>query len=137
KSPIRFNIIHDLFLYQFNRVELYLENDEFGMEGKEITGERYIFPNTITPYEGDYFEVKHVKDSTWLFKVTDVQRDTLENGANAYKINWLLDRTNNREILKNVVEEFQYRNVQSGSNTRAVVLMSKYKMPEQLDQIGE
>lgn len=137
KSPIRFNIIHDLFLYQFNRVELNLENDEFGMEGQEITGESYILPNTITPYEGDYFEVKHVKDSTWLFKVTDVQRDTLENGANVYKINWLLDRTNNREILKNVVEEFQYRNVQAGSNTRAVVLMSKYKMAEQLDQIGE
>ena len=135
-SPIRFNVIHDLFLYQFNKVELNLENGEFGLESNPIEGDSYILPNTINPTDGDFFEVDHVNDSTWLFKVKDAQRDTLENGNNVYKISWVLDRTTNKDILKNVVEEYQWVNVQTGTNVKSVVRLEKYETAEKLDQLG-
>lgn len=136
ESPIRFNIIHGLYLYQFIKAELNFENGEFGLESNPLTGESYILPNTIIPTDGDFFEVDHIKDSTWLFKVTDVQRDTLDNGSNVYKIGWSLDRTTNKDILKNVVEEFKYVDVEKGSNLKAIVKLEKYEVAERLDQMG-
>ena len=135
-SPIRFNVIYGLFLYQFVKAELNLNNDEFGLESDAIQGESYILPNTIIPCDGDYFEVSHIKDSTWLFKVVDSQKDTLENGANVYKISWKLDRTSNRDILKNIVEEYKYIDVEEGTNLKAVVKLEKYEISEKLDLLS-
>lgn len=135
-SPIRFNVIHDLYLYQFVKAELNFDNGEFGLESNPITGESYILPNTIIPTDGDYFEVDHIKDSTWLFKVNDVQKDTLDNGSNVYKISWSLDRTTNSEILENVVEEYKYIDVEEGTNLKAVVKLSKYDIAKKLDDLA-
>ncbi len=135
-SPIRFNVIEDLYLYQFIKMELNFDNGEFGLENNQISGESYILPNTIVPYDGDYFEVDHINDSTWLFKVTDVQRDTLENGNNVYKIGWILDRTTNRDILKNVVDVYKYIDTVEGTNLKAVVKMEKYDIAKELDKLS-
>lgn len=135
-SPIRFNMIKNMYLYQFSKVELNFENGEYGLESNEIRGESYIVPNTITPTDGDFFEVNHVHDSTWLFKVTDVQRDTLENGNNVFKISWVLDRTTNREILGNVVKVFKYIDYIEGTNFKAVVEEEKYEIAEYLDNLS-
>lgn len=135
-SPIRFNVIHDLYLYQFSKGELNFDNGEFGLESDPIRGESYILPNTIVPRDGDYFEVDHINDSTWLFKVVNVQRDTLENGSNVYKIEWSLDRTSNEEIQCNVVEEYKYLNVEEGTNLKAVIKLEKYDIAVKLDQLS-
>ena len=135
-SPIRFNIINGLYLYQFIKAELNLDNGEFGLESSPVEGESYILPNTIIPYEGDFFEVEHVKDSTWLFQINDVQKDTLENGNNVYKIRWQLDRTTNKDILSNIVDEYMYIETQQGSNLKAVVKMEKYDMAKRLDELS-
>lgn len=135
-SPIRFNRIHDLFLYQFNRVELNFDNNDFGLESSSVEGESYILPNTIIPCAGDFFEVDHVKDSTWLFKVRDVDRDTLDNGANVYKIGWQLDRTTNTDILKNVVDEYKYVDVQQGTNIKPIVKLEIYDIALELDHMA-
>ena len=135
-SPIRFNVINGMYLYQFSKAELNLENGDYGLESNPITGESYIIPNTIVPRDGDFFEVDHIKDSTWLFKVNDVQRDTLENGANVYKISWNLDRTTNREILQNVVKVFRYIDTIEGTNLKAVVEEEKYTVAEHLEELS-
>ena len=135
-SPLRFNVIHDMFIYQINKFELNFENGEFGMESNEITGESYILPNTIHPYEGDYFTIDHASGK-WLMKVRECDRDTLSNGANVWKIGWVLDRTTNEELLKNVVEEYQYIDVQEGTNIKAVVESTKYEQAYRLEEINE
>ena len=135
-SPIRYNKIYDFLLFQLNKFEINLENGDFGLEAEPITGESYILPNTIVPMDGDYFEIDHVKDSTWLFKVTDSSMDTLDNGSNCWKINWQLDRTSNREILNNVVDEFEFITTIEGTNTKAVVLRKDYKIAQQLDDLA-
>lgn len=139
ESPIRYNVINDLYIYQFIKAELQLDNEDFGMTGSPIQGESYILPDTITPYDGDWFEVDHVSKSTnnkWLFKVTDVQRDTLENGANVYKIGWVLDRTSNVDIQKNIVKEYDYINTVQGTNLKRVVESKDHKTAVELDNLS-
>ena len=89
------------YIYQFNKAEFTYDNDEFGLGASTYEGESYILPNTVVPCDGDFFEVDHIEDSTWLFKVTDCERDTLENGSNVWKIKWVLDRTSHIDIIKN------------------------------------
>lgn len=135
-SPIRFNKINGLYIYQFPRIEFNFEDDEFGLHNSSIEGESYILPNIIEPIEGDFFTVDHLKDSTWLFKVTTVQKDTFNNGGNGYKINWILDQTTHKDILNNIVDEYDYIDVESGTNLKAVVRHDKFKKAQILDNLS-
>lgn len=135
-SPIRFDKINGLYLYQFPRIEFNFEDDEFGLHSGPIEGESYILPNIFDPIEGAFFTVDHIKDSTWLFKVNNVQKDTFDNGGNGYKINWILDQTTNKEILNNVVGEYDYIDVESGTNLKAVVRHDKFKKAKILDDLS-
>ena len=135
-SPIRFNVVYDFYLYNFIKAELNLENGEFGLEANPLEGESYVLPNTIVPTEGDYFEVDHINDSTWLFKVNNVERDTLDNGNNVYKIGWVLDRTTHIDIVDNVVEEYKYVDTVEGTNLKSVVLLEKYDIAKDLDNLS-
>ena len=135
-SPIRYNKIEGFYLYNFPKIELNLENDDFGMTGQPIQGESYILPNTITPMENDWFTVDHIKDNDWLFKVTDVQRDTLENGSNVYKISWQLDRTSTEDVADHVVEDFTFVSAVEGTNVKFVVKTDKYEKAKIFDEMA-
>lgn len=126
ESPIRYNRIYDFILLGFSKIELQTDMDEFGLESNKIEGECYILPNTIIPTEGDYFEVEHIKDSTWLFFVKDVQKDTLDNGSNVYKISYKLEYTNHDQILNNIVYNFRMIDYKEGTNVAKVVRCEDY-----------
>lgn len=108
-------------------------HQEFGLESDGIAGESYILPNTIVPYEGDFFTVDHIKDSTWLFQVDNVEKDTLDNGNNVYKVGWHLERTTNEDIILNVVEEYKYVDTVEGTNTKSVVKLERYDVAVKLE----
>ena len=135
-SPIRYNKIEGFYLYNFPKIELNLENDDFGMTGQAIQGESYIMPNTIIPTENDWFTVDHIKDNDWLFKVTDVQRDTLENGSNVYKISWQLDRTSTEDVVNNVVEDYTFVNTVEGTNVKFIVKSDKYEKAKVFEEMA-
>lgn len=135
-SSIRFDKINELYLYQFPRIEFNFEDDDFGLHNDPIEGESYILPNIFDPIEGGFFTVNHLKDSTWLFKVTKVQKDTFDNGGNGYKISWILDQTTNKEILDNIVGEYDYIDVESGTNLKAVIRHDKFKKAKILDDLS-
>lgn len=136
ESSIRYNRINGVYLYQFPKIEFNFEDDEFGMHNGPIEGESYILPNKFEPLDGAFFVVEHIKDSPWLFKVTSVQPDTFENGANAYKISFSLDRTTDRDILNNVVDTFEYIDVRDGDNLKAVVRSDKLERARTLDRLN-
>lgn len=136
ESSLRFNKITDFIIYGFNRVELQTENDEFGLEADKITGDFYILPNTITPTEGDYFEVDHIKDSTWLFIVTDVQKDTLENGSNVFKLQYKLEYVDHDRIQQQVVEDFKMIEKREGTNIVKIVETKKYEEAKKMDEVA-
>ena len=133
-SPIWFNRIYDFILYGFNKIELNNDNGEFGVESDRIEGDCYILPNTIVPTEGDYFEVSHIKDSTWLFMVKDVQQDTLENGSNVYKISYKLETINNSDILSRIKYNFRMIEEREGTNIAKVVRCEDYDIAKIMDE---
>lgn len=134
ESPIRYNKIYDFVLYGFSRIELDLENDEFGLEANKIEGESYILPNTIIPTEGDYFEVTHIKDSTYLFMVKDVQKDTLDNGSNVYKISFKLEYIDNTDIHSRVVSNNRMIEKREGTNIVKIVRCEDYDIAKLMDR---
>ena len=134
ESPIRYNRIYDFLLYGFNRIELNSDNGEFGLEDDKIEGESYILPNTIIPTEGDMFEVEHIKDSTWLFIVKDVQKDTLDNGSNVYKISYRLEYHDNVEIQKNILYNFRLIEKREGTNISKIVRCEDYDIAKIMDE---
>ena len=136
ESPIRFNKISDFILYGFNRIELNTENDEFGLEAEKISGDCYILPNTITPTEGDYFEVEHITDSTWLFIVTDVQQDTLKNGSNVYKIQYKLEYVDHDRLQQQIVDDFKMIEKREGTNIVKIVEQTKFEKAKKIDEVA-
>jgi hypothetical protein len=135
-SSIRFNRITDFILYGPPRIELNTDIDEFGLEAEKITGELFVLPNTIIPIEGDYFEMDHVKDSTWLFIVTDVQQDTLKDGSNVYKIQYKLEYVDHDRILQQVVEDYKMIEKREGTNIVKIVETTKYEKAKEMDRVA-
>lgn len=133
-SPLRFNKIDDFIIYGFTKIELQTENDEFGLEAEKVAGECFVLPNTIVPTEGDYFEVDHITDSTWLFIITDVQKDTLENGSNAYKLSYKLEYIDHDRLLKNVAEEYTMIEKREGTNIAKVIENNKLAAAKLMDK---
>ena len=104
-SPTRFNKITDFFLYGLERITVNLELGDYGLESNPIDGEAIILPNTIVPIPGDYFIIDYTgKD--YLFKVTEVNVDTLDSGSNFYKILYKLDQTDSQNILSQVIDSY-------------------------------
>ena len=130
------NSIKDLYIYQMQRLEVNLENGDFGMEANELAGDSYIIPNEFEPTDNDFFTIDYA-DNTWLFKVRDASMASLQADMKVWKISWVLDRTTDKEILQNVVEEFQYIEKTEGTNTKRIVLSSNYEFAKKLDNLGE
>ena len=133
ESPLRFNRIYDFILYGFDKIQLQTDMDEFGLESDKITGECIVIPNNFIPTEGDYFEVDHIKDQTWLFIVTDVQKDTLPNGSNAYKISYKLEYNYNVDLVDKVVHNYRAIEVREGTNISKVVRCEDYDIAKFMD----
>lgn len=120
-SPIKFNKVESMLVYGLQKIELNMENEEYGLEADKISGECYILPNTIIPLEGDYFVIEHIKSAKWLFIVTDVQVDTLANGSNAYKISYRLEHHDESMIEENIADNFKLIEKREGTNIIKVV----------------
>ena len=133
QSPLRFNRIYDLIIYGFNKIQLSSQIDEYGLESDNITGDCVLIPNNFMPTEGDYFEVDHIKDSTYLFIVTDVQKDTLNNGSNAFKITYKLEYHSNINLNDLVINNFRAIEVREGTNIKKVVRCEDYDTAKYID----
>lgn len=137
ESPIRYNKIKDLYIYQMNRLEVNLEPTEFGLESNELSGDSFILPTDgLQPIDGDFFTIDYSKQ-TWLYQVRDVSMSNLNEDTVVWKISWVLDRTTNHDILQNVVEEFQYIESTEGTNTKRIVLSTKYELAKKIDTLAE
>lgn len=135
-TPLRFNRIKNFIVYGIDKIELNTEIGEFGLEANPIEGDCYIMPNTIVPTEGDYFTMDHIKDSSWLFIVKDVQKDTLDNGSNVYKISYKLEYTNDSRIQENIVKKFELIETREGTNVISVVEEENIKEAKILTDIA-
>lgn len=127
-SPIRYNVIRDFYLYGgFERIELMLENGEFGLETDDITSSTIVLPNTIIPVQGDQFSITYLENK-YLFEVTTVNVDTLENGANFYKIDFEFKNKNDSNIIDLIETEYEFI-LDNANNTKlkSIIRSDDYK----------
>lgn len=134
-SPLRFNLIHDFYLYGLDRIAVSLEHGDFGVEGSEISGDAYILPNTITPYPGDNFVINMVKQR-YQFNVTSVSMDTFDNGSNYWRIEYNLDHLDDHELHELVTDEFEFVSGNIGTDYSPILLKSKFDVAKNLDDVA-
>ena len=136
KSPARYNLIHNASVFGNGiRLEQSLEIGEVGLESSPLEIELYVLPDTFVPYQEDFLIIPH-SGKTHLYKVTSVTPDTVENGANFYKINikyWT--KTGIADIDKQVVEEYEMVVNYVGTAYKSVIKSSEYDLIEKLDDV--
>ena len=132
ESPLRFNLIHNFYLFGIDRIATTLEGGDYGLESSEITGDAIILPNTIHPYVGDNFVITMIKQR-YQFNVTSVTTDTFENGGNYFRIEYKLDHLTDHELRELVVEEFEFVSGNIGTNYASVLQKTKYDICKILD----
>lgn len=131
-SPVRFNLIHNFYLYGLDRIAVNLENGDFGLESSDITGDGVVLPGTITPYPGDYFCVNMI-EKRYLFKVTDASPDTFNNGGNYWRITYRLDQLEDTRIAPLVTDIFEYYEGNVGTKLNPIVLKTKWDLAKEID----
>ena len=133
ESPIKYDMIKDLFLYDVPQADVNLQNGDFGLESDSIEGEALIPPNIFVPVVGAFFYLKNTKNPG-LFKVNNVNVDTLENGANYYKISYKLDKKDIHLVDKQIINEFVFMVDKVGTLFKPLVLKSDYDIGLKLEK---
>lgn len=136
KSPARYNLIRNASIFGNGiRIEQSLDIGPIGLESSVIELEFYILPDTFIPYTEDFLVIPH-SGKDHLFKVNQVTPDTLENGANFYKINISYWSKGNIDILnKQVVEDYEMVVNYVGTEYKSVIKSSEYDLMNKLDDI--
>lgn len=136
KSPARYNLIRNASIFGNGiRIEQTLDIGPIGLESSPIELEFYVLPNTFVPYQEDFLVIQH-SGKDHLFKVNQVTPDTLEDGANFYKINigyWT--KTGIQDINKLVVENYEMVVNYVGTQYKAVIKSSEYDLIQKLDDV--
>ena len=136
-SPFKFNKIKDFVLYGISNITTEYDVGDWGTESAPISGDAYILPNTIIPRPGDFFVIKYIKESI-LFKVNSSTPDTLDNGSNIYKIEYMAELTNAiDDIERQVVKEFSFIVSNVGTDFKTVVQSSDLSVIQELEVLVE
>lgn len=137
KSPFKFNKIKDFLIYGIERISTEYDVGDYGTEANQISGDGLILPNTINPRPGDFFSIDYVKESI-LFKVNGVTTDTLDTGANFYKIEYAAELTGSIDKINEQVEkEFNFIPKNVGTDFKAVLQSCDYDLIENLEELVE
>ena len=135
-SPLKFNLIKDAFIYGISKIEISRQISEYGLEAEPIEGEAIVLPNTFVPIPNDYFRINYldIKEDV-LFKVIAVDIDTIDNGANIYKIQYKLDRCEDTDIDKQVVNTYKMILNNVGTNFNSVIKSTDYDLIKSIDDL--
>lgn len=132
-SSIKFNKINNFFIYGFNTVQVNHDVGEYGLESAEISGTVIVLPNTVVPYDGDFFAVTHI-DQDLLFKVNSVTPDTLDDGSNVYQVEYKLEKIGAiTDIEKQVVSEYNFIVQNVGTEFNPIITSTDFELIEKLD----
>ena len=138
-SPLKYHLINDFVLYGIDRIVLSLNSGEWGLEADPVEGEAIVLPNTIYPKTGDYFVIPYIKEDI-LFYVNDCNFDTLDTGANIYKISYKLEYSRAQkveELNKQVVKTYNYIISAVGTDYKTIIESSDYNVIATLEELKE
>lgn len=136
-SAFKYNKIENFIIYGIDKITTEFDNDDdtVGLKAGTISGDAVILPNTIIPCPGDLFKIDHIKGD-FLFKVLSVTPDTVENGANIYRIEYKLDKLDDDSVLDQIQDEYNMIVNNVGTNFNTIIRKNDYKLVEYLDNIN-
>lgn len=133
RSPVRFQVIHDLPLYGLEGMNLDLSDGDVGLDSS-YSGEATLLPGTIIPLPNDFFVIKQLKDK-FVFRVTEVQNDTIMP-ENFYKISFQLEY-NDAEMQDNLdkqtTEKFNCIMENIGTDDQCIIEDEYYEELRKID----
>lgn len=124
QSGLRFNKINDVMLFNIDKILLNVDMGDWGPESDPIEGEAILPPNTFEPYQEGFFTINHI-DKKLFFRVIGVTPDTIDNGANFYKINYRFDGID-LNIDRQIVQEFTMISGNIGTDYKSVITNNDY-----------
>lgn len=134
-SPIRYKLIKDAIFYsQGIQIELDLEYDEEGLSTAPPTISGIILPNTWIPYQGDHFILKQAGNE-YVYRVTSISFDTIENDNNLYKFDAAIDQTGKTYIDNQVTENYRMIINNVGTSFNSIIKETLYDCIDVLDGI--
>lgn len=133
-SPLKYNRIQNFYVYGIERIQLQIETGDFGLSG-DIEGEAIILPNTIIPTPGDFFRITYT-DKRYLFKILSVTPDTLENGANFFKVSYKYDKATDESILDQLDGDYSFMINNLGTQFKPLIRSTDYNLIEILDEVS-
>lgn len=137
KSPFKFNKITDFILYGIERIATQYNAGDFGLESDPIGGEAIVLPNTITPRPGDFFIIAYTKESV-LFKINGVSNDTLDTGANIYKLEYQLEKVDSiKQIEEQVEKRYNFIATNIGTDFKTIVQDCDMELIKKLELLVE
>ena len=134
ESPLDYVKISNLLIYNYTQIEAQLENGEFGLESGNKEGEAIIPPDTIVPIPGSFFFFNKYP-SVGIFKVTDANVDTIENGYNFWHIEYRLDRHDIHMLDNQVSREYIFMADNAGTKLNPMILKSDYNLLEKINSV--
>lgn len=121
ESPFVFNKIQNMILYGLDSpMATSFTSDEYGMEVNSIEGDATILPNTIMPNVDDEFVIDYTKEKL-IFRVTNVEPDTLEDGSNVYKIQYKSSEYNLKQLEAQVHKTFDFMITNVGTQYKSLI----------------
>jgi hypothetical protein len=135
-SPLRFNKISGAVIYSSGiKIAFDVQYDEDGLGVSQMPNiGGIVLPNTWIPYVGDYFSIDHA-GKEWLYKVSSVSFDTIDNGNNIYSFEAAIDNYGIELIEKQVVERYKMIVNNIGSDFNAVIKEENYDLIDRLDSV--
>ena len=134
-SPLKFDKINNFYMYGLEKVIIALDNGEFGLESDSIDGESIILPNTIIPYPQSYFIINYLHHD-YLFKVTAASQDTLESGANFYRVTYKYEDEEDERIQDQVVNEYEMIIDNVGTSFKAIIRKNDYNFINEMQDVS-
>lgn len=108
QSSLKYTKINNMLLFGLPKFELDYNVGDFGLEANQLTGDGVVLPNTIRPQEGDMFRINQLKEPL-LFMVNKATPDTLDTGANIWKFEFHIEKSNSiAQIEKQVVKVYNF-----------------------------
>ncbi len=136
-SGNRFNKIKNVPLWDMERMDLNVEEDEAGLD-TTVDGTFKIPPNMFHPFPDDYFVIEHLS-RTFLFRVTAVSYDT-PNARGFFRCEyelWASDKENLEDVEKAVVRNYHCIYDHIGTSNKAVVSDDEFVDMHRIHEVQE
>ena len=135
-SPIRFNQINNLPMYNIPELK---PSTDFGENGYDIDMEindAVLLPNTVKPSVGDYFLIELPGTIEFLFRVNSFEYNTIQSN-DFYTLNADLKHTGHeliKKIDKQIVQEYETIFENIGTDDKCFILS---KDVEKIQSVGK